>query len=413
MLFRLIKFAFQSLWRRKLRTILSIFGISIGIILITIMVSLGIGLQEIIVNKLRAIPTLSAITVTAPENTSALNQEKSNILLNNEIKRKVESIQFVKAVHPIVQFYALLSSDNQSITQSVLGLDSDQAKDIKVSAGAELYRIALENTNDIVLASSNLKNIFGFEYPEKMIGKTIFLKTREESSKLFSFRIIGIIDQKSSPGAFDLIMPLEQALNFIGSSLGVENFADYPVFDRMQVEVDSFEKTEEVAQQIKSLGLEVITLEEIIKKVVKYFRFFELGLGVFGFIVLAVASMGIMNMMIMSIYERTREIGVLKAVGARAVDIVKIFSLEAGLVGLIGGCSGVLISYIVIFILQRLANFWMKKYGGIDETIKIFSLPVWLIFIIIIFAVFIGFISGLYPAIRAARMDPAKALREK
>jgi putative ABC transport system permease protein len=132
-------------------------------------------------------------------------------------------------------------------------------------------------------------------------------------------------------------------------------------------------------------------------------------LGLIGSIALAVASLGIVNTMVMSILERTREIGVMKAIGGSDWDIRKIFFVEASLIGLAGGVVGVFLGWSVDKIIGFAANYYIQRQGGTPA--QMFFTPWWLVAGGIGFSIFVSFIAGSYPANRAARIDPIKALR--
>jgi len=182
-------------------------------------------------------------------------------------------------------------------------------------------------------------------------------------------------------------------------------------YTQLRVRVESFTQVNQVADKIRDLGWQVVTLDEILKKLLKYFRLFELALGIFGFVTLAVAALGIINTMVMAIYERTREIGVMRAVGAARKHILKLFLWEASLIGLIGGLIGMLVSWLFTSLLEYGLNKWLISQGLVKTNLDIFSLAWWLFAFGIIFAIAVGFLAGLYPAIRASRLDPIRALR--
>ena len=130
-------------------------------------------------------------------------------------------------------------------------------------------------------------------------------------------------------------------------------------------------------------------------------------------IILGVASLGIINTMLMATLERTREIGVMRALGASRLDILKIFSLEAGGIGLIGGILGVVFGFLITLVSSAILNNYLAKQNLTSQVVHLFVLPWWLIAGTICFATLIGFLSGLYPALRASRMDPVEALRHE
>jgi putative ABC transport system permease protein len=135
----------------------------------------------------------------------------------------------------------------------------------------------------------------------------------------------------------------------------------------------------------------------------------DIVLGLIGSIALAVSSLGIVNTMVMSILERTREIGIMKAIGAGNRDIRRIFLLEATAIGLAGGVLGIVLGWAVGKTINFAANLYIQNQGGTPGTL--FSLPVWLIAGAIGFSVLVSLLAGSYPASRAARLDPIQALR--
>jgi putative ABC transport system permease protein len=128
-----------------------------------------------------------------------------------------------------------------------------------------------------------------------------------------------------------------------------------------------------------------------------------------GSIALAVSSLGIVNTMVMSILERTREIGIMKAIGASDEHIRRIFLIEASVIGILGGFLGVAIGWTVGRIINFGANLYIQSQGGTPGTL--FSLPLWLVCSSIAFSVVVSLIAGSYPAQRASRLDPIQALR--
>jgi putative ABC transport system permease protein len=132
-------------------------------------------------------------------------------------------------------------------------------------------------------------------------------------------------------------------------------------------------------------------------------------LTLIGSIALAVSSLGIVNTMVMSILERTREIGIMKAIGASDNDIRRIFLIEAAVIGFIGGLIGIALGWLVGRAINIGANIYIRNQGGTPGTF--FSMPLWLIASALGFSIALSLIAGSYPASRAARLDPIQALR--
>ncbi|MCF6093395.1 ABC transporter permease [Microaerobacter geothermalis] len=184
-----------------------------------------------------------------------------------------------------------------------------------------------------------------------------------------------------------------------------------PDYEQITVKVASREQVEQVVQRIKEIGYNTWSPTEQLKEINRFFLVVELILGGVAAISLLVASIGITNTMIMSILERTREIGVMKVIGATVYNIRWLFLLESGSIGFFGGVIGLLagmgIGKVANMIAASQPDF--RMFG--DEMTQIAVMPLWLILSAVGFATFVGVISGLFPAIRASRLSPIQAIR--
>jgi ABC-type antimicrobial peptide transport system permease subunit len=166
----------------------------------------------------------------------------------------------------------------------------------------------------------------------------------------------------------------------------------------------------EVQGRLEKLGFSSFSVVDQLKELRTVFLILNSALGLLGGISLFVASFGIANTMIMSIHERTREIGIMKAIGAEDREIKLIFFVEAGLIGLAGGIAGTLAAWAIAGAANRLAYKFILQPRDVSY-VDFFALPPYLWLGAIIFAVVIAILAALYPAARAARIDPIKALR--
>jgi putative ABC transport system permease protein len=204
------------------------------------------------------------------------------------------------------------------------------------------------------------------------------------------------------------------ALGFDKSNLMVLQKSDSILergYGSILVRADSTENIERIGNDIKKLGLGATTAKEMLTQINKIFSLIGLIIGAIGGIVLFVAALGIINTMIMATYERTREIGVMRACGATRGDIRNLFIFEAGLLGFLGGVIGLGIS----FVLAKIGNSFANQIA-ISESVPISNLltfPLWLIISVIAITTLIGIIAGLLPAIRASHLDPVEALRSE
>jgi len=191
--------------------------------------------------------------------------------------------------------------------------------------------------------------------------------------------------------------------------LQTESQIDREGYQLLYVKTDNSDNTKGVAEEIKKIGFETITAEDIIAMFTRVAYIIALVLGAIGAISLGVATIGIINTMVMAIMERTREIGVMRACGARKKTVRRLFMFEAASLGFLGGVIGILLGIVI----SKIANFFINKLLLSQNMAgeNVISLPLWLILATIFITTFLGLLSGLYPAHRAARLNPVEALR--
>ena len=175
------------------------------------------------------------------------------------------------------------------------------------------------------------------------------------------------------------------------------------------VEADSASDANGVAAAIRSYGVGAVSADSFIKQQEGIFNILALILGGIGAIALAVAAIGVINTMVMAILERTREIGVLRACGATRATIRRLFTFEAAMLGFWGGVFGVLLGFLLTLVANPIINNQLKV-NSISQT-NIITLPLWLVLAVVGATTLIGTLAGLYPASRAARLNPVEALR--
>ena len=180
-------------------------------------------------------------------------------------------------------------------------------------------------------------------------------------------------------------------------------------YNSISVKVKQPQFTQDVEDSIRKLGYSVFSVNDMLRGAKSAFIILDIVLSLIGSIALTVSALGIVNTMVMSILERTREIGIMKAIGAGNSDIRRIFLIEASAIGLLGGFLGVALGWIVGQIINFGANVYIRSQGGTPGTI--FSLPLWLIASALAFSIIVSLVAGSYPASRAARLDPIRALR--
>src|SRR5437764_9486493 len=179
----------------------------------------------------------------------------------------------------------------------------------------------------------------------------------------------------------------------------------------MIVRVTKSKEIAGVEDAIKKEGFSTFSIVDASKGIARFFTFLDLFLGIFGSLALAVASLGIVNTLVMAILERRREIGIMKAIGASDGDVQKIFFCEAGSMGLLGGALGVSLGWMIGRIINFGTNVYLQRQDVKPENF--WYVPWWLVAAALAFSILVSLLAGLYPAARAARLDPVKALRHE
>ncbi len=177
------------------------------------------------------------------------------------------------------------------------------------------------------------------------------------------------------------------------------------------VRVARSSKVLEVEDAIKKQGYATFSILDASQGITRFFTFLDLFLGIFGSLALAVASLGIVNTLVMAILERRREIGIMKAIGASDSDVQNIFFFEAGSMGLLGGALGVALGWTIGRVINLGTNIYLQRQAIKPENF--WYVPWWLVAAALGFSIVVSLLAGLYPAARAARLDPVKALRHE
>ncbi len=237
-------------------------------------------------------------------------------------------------------------------------------------------------------------------------------------SRQQTLKIVGVSDldpeSMRGPARARVFIPLKLAQNLhVMQPSDLRDTAlapgSQPAYTNVSVRVQSPRYVQNVEDAVKKMGFNAFSLIDASRNVRQFFVVLDIFLGIFGSLALAVASIGIVNTLVMAVLERRREIGIMKAIGAGDADVRKLFFAEAGVMGIAGGCVGVLLGWTIGQVINFGANIWIRKQHLPPE--QIWSTPWWLVVLSILFSALVSLLSGLYPAARAARLDPVQALR--
>jgi putative ABC transport system permease protein len=462
----------DNLRRTRLRTCLTTLGVVIGIGALVSMVSFGTGMQKNVSRVFYENDLFTSLIVTPRKidpnavmsgDLSALEQAvgPKEASLDDSALFKIRGMQGVMMAYPQIQFpvkIRILGHETetqlgalparmgdfppynempyggffQSDGDSCLLIGQSVLKKMKwVLRGEDFKGISAEDSlrgmrsvppdsllgrdaeiiTSVMDVSSILKN------PWQYMASPGRMPTAERSIR---FRISGILkktdDFQGRPFSSELIIPMGMVRHIPRFGFNnvwdlLKNKTSNESYGSIYVRVHGFEDVAPVKQAVESMGFGVFAISDQLQEIRRGFLVLDTALGAVGAIALIVAALGIINTMIMSILERTREIGIMKSVGGSEGEIRLIFLTEAGVIGLLGGIFGILLGWIVTRIANAVANFYFAR-EGIDH-VEMFYMPLWLIGGAIAFAIAVSVLAGLYPAARAAAVNPVEALRHE
>ena len=204
-------------------------------------------------------------------------------------------------------------------------------------------------------------------------------------------------------------MDSENAASLIGVLQYTNNFMDTYGYNAVKIETNSIGDVSAVQNDLNNLNYKTSSNESTTKDINKNFNNITLMLSILGVIVLIVAAIGIINTMIMAVHERTKSIGVMKSLGASSFDILSMFLFQSAIIGFIGSIIGSLISFGLFKLISYSVEQILLKQGFSLSLLS--NIPWWLIVATIAFSVIISLLAGIYPAVKASKLDPIEALR--
>ena len=263
-----------------------------------------------------------------------------------------------------------------------------------------------------------MAKIFGYSEADKIIGQEAVLKNFNDlinpdskvEQKEFKLKIIGVMDEKDK--MIGAMIPYKTGIRINNEILAKEAAKDDPeLYGSIVVRSADPKKVSEIKAKIIEMGYGATSFEDMAKSFGEIFSIMQIILGVIGSVALAVASLGVINTMLMAILERTKEIGIMKAIGARNKDVRRIFLFESAYIGLFGGIAGVIFGIIVSKIIEMIVSFYLQNSGEADFLS--FYVPPYLMLFVVLFSMGVSMAAGYIPSRRASRLDPVIALRDE
>ena len=449
----LLLMSISNLWKRKLRTVLTVLGVVIGITSIVVMVALGNGLKESMLENITSYSSITQIEVSSGRSWNASSSSQTEeMLLNDELINNLKSMEHVTDVYPQLSVSVIAKSGKYMSYMDICGMTQEglASLDLPVAEGtlpknngefklfygsSVLTNFYEEKTNNYPYwDKGELPDIDLMKNPMFIIFDTDAYWSSKNSDggsttkppKKYLVEASGVMAGEAddwtnnSSSVFCDIDALKAQLkrvfkkNVIPGQPTRKNGKPYNelFYTKLIVQVDDMENVQALTQMLQDEGYNAYSDAEWIQSETEQMNTIQLVLGAIGAVSLLVAAIGITNTMMMSIYERTKEIGVMKVLGCDIRNIQSLFLMEAGFIGFIGGLIGLAFSYGIGAIINHLLaasdmGAQMGMSGGICR------IPPWLSPLAVIFAVLIGMIAGFLPSLRAMRLSPLAAIRNE
>lgn len=449
----LILMAIKNLNSRRLRTFLTVLGVVIGATSIIIMLSIGFGFKKLNNDMWASMGDLSVLDLRQEvwfgnkEDDSKPKKEKK---LNDQAVNEIKKLKHVKAVLPIYKGHMALKSGRYTNGYvNIIALPPELMEEFGYKLGEGRLLNKSDSSSGVVLSSNVTDSFRDEKRSTDAKDKIDLMKSRMELSdfsvdnpssnpndyqmptddsnsedkKVYTekLRVVGVLqkDENGWDNYNTAIMSMDYFKKLAKNSEALTNGkkSDFKVYNNIKVKVDGNNNVDAVKAELKDLGYNASNVyADILKQQNQMMFVIQAVFGAIGAVAFLVAAIGITNTMIMSIYERTREIGVMKVIGASIKDIQKLFLVEAGFIGFFGGVCGVIFSKLLSTLFNMLTRGWLLSQMGPDSPIKnpkISYIPIWLILMALGFSTLVGVIAGYLPARRAMKLSALDAIRSE
>ncbi|HTB94359.1 MAG TPA: FtsX-like permease family protein [Candidatus Sulfotelmatobacter sp.] len=442
--------ALRNLRESILRNALTTLGIAVGVASFVAIISIGVGLQQLASKRLSESGLFDTIIVTPKNNFRGMGgpqrepqSDKPPRVLDDDARKEFEKLPNVIEVYPQIRFFTEVRFNNKPFATVVAGMP-DSSKNSGSFDGMQGRFFSSASADEAILQIEFAKELS--DQASSLIGQDLILRYAERQAlpssttstdtsaaqpdasgggfsvvpKELRLKIVGIVETEPAAGYGGygnarLLIPLATASTLRAAQVNDlrdivrDSGSNKTTFASLSVRAKSPSQVEALETSIKNMGFRAFSLLDASKSLRIFFTVFDLLVGIFGSLALAIATLGIVNTLVMAILERRREIGVLKALGASDSDVQQLFFVEAGVMGLLGGVLGVVAGWA----LGRAITFGTNTYLARQNlnSIQLTSVPWWLALAALVIAVLVSLAAGLYPASRAAKLNPVDALR--
>lgn len=382
--------SFRNLKRRRLRTVFTVSGIVVGIVLMVVLLSMLNGMDTKLNEQVREL-TGADLTIYNSTTQSGSGHGPASLMVQsydtiNETNTEIiKNISGVNSVTSTLTFNGVAMSSNNNTQLRMNGIEPDSYNQVSGKLNiVEGTSLTQGDDNSVVLGKS-ISDALGVK-----VGDKISIGTNEQNTK--EFIVVGIFETGMEVMDSNGYISLDAAQNLTDKEGQVSN---------IQVKTEDPEKADQIANTIpeKIGGVKVITQKAMLEKMTEMLSTIQIFISSLGLIALLAGSFGVINTMLMSVYERTREIGILKAIGSRNSTIMKMFLTEAVLIGLISSILGCVLGVAIAY-----------AFPLTDDMMVPMVTPT-IIAIAMMLGLAVSIAAGIYPAWRASKMNIVEALK--
>lgn len=386
----LTELSFKNLFFKRFRTVVTIFGVGLGTGFVVLLLSLGYGMERLVIDEITAAQDLSQVDV--------FPKVGSQLELNEALIEKVAGISGVDEIYRIKNLPGRIDYKGSTVDVVIYGVEFDYLENSPVRKIAGDYLVE-ESDKFAAIVNREYVNLLGLD--SDLVGERLDLNIVQtvpvegaEPQNIYA-QVLGVVEDDSPP-----VVYLKMA--------SIRDFTD-DEYSELTIVVSRDVSLNVVRKQIESLGLETFSVMDTIDQVENIFTYVRYGLLGFGILAFAIAFLGMVNTLIVSLLERTREVGLMKIIGMKRNDIRFLFITESMFIGLLGGIMGVILGIIGGYMASLIVYLFSANRGV--EFVVISSFPILTMLLVIFSTTFLGFFTGLYPANRAVKVPPLDAIR--
>lgn len=390
-----MRLSWAHLRSNKLRTFFAAMGVALGIGAIVGLVSLGIGLQRVTSEQIASFNALVTVEVS--------KTDTSPSPFDDATVQKLSEIEKAELVSPSIVMAGDLTIDETSTSVIASGVNEEalEFEEVEIISG---------DYSDIVITEGAARN-FGVQNYDELLGKDLSLALMEETSDnpsleeiiasaegpVITGKVSGIVDD-------ELVSAVYFSLDEMKLATGAEEYT------AIKVKADGRNSISDVRKEVEAMGFTTKSVTDLMERINSVFLIVQIILGTIGGLALIVALLGIVNIMTISLIERTHEVGIMKAIGASNKEIGRMFASEAGILGLIGGLSGVVVAATIGWGINGLLA-WLMKMSEQGQGLALFYTPWYLLVAMLVLSYLVARLAGWYPSRRASKLSAMEALR--